>query len=209
MNLGYTGKPYDTTTGLYNYGYRDYKPEAARFTTVDPVRDGANWFAYVNNDPVNYVDLWGLLNGYHIAAAGAALGAAVVTGVTVAATAASGGTAAVAGPVAATVVDALMSTAIAFWVTGNIQDSLSLSKANGEKKPETQMKPDDAPTGTVPIDKAGLDTATIHEIKKKAGLQPADWTGMSKDDDVIVNDGTGKAENLGPYKDLTQKGYGR
>jgi RHS repeat-associated protein len=60
MNLGYTGKPYDTATGLYNYGYRDYQPEAARFTTVDPVRDGANWFAYVNNDPVNWVDPWGL-----------------------------------------------------------------------------------------------------------------------------------------------------
>jgi RHS repeat-associated protein len=60
MNLGYTGKPYDTSTGLYNYGYRDYKPQAARFTTVDPIRDGRNWHAYVNNDPVNYVDLWGL-----------------------------------------------------------------------------------------------------------------------------------------------------
>jgi RHS repeat-associated protein len=60
MNLGYTGKPYDTATGLYNYGYRDYQPEVARFTTVDPIRDGANWFAYVNNDPVNYVDPWGL-----------------------------------------------------------------------------------------------------------------------------------------------------
>jgi len=60
MNLGYTGKPYDTATGLYNYGYRDYKPQAARFTTVDPIRDGNNWFAYVNNDPVNWVDPWGL-----------------------------------------------------------------------------------------------------------------------------------------------------
>jgi RHS repeat-associated protein len=60
MNLGYTGKPYDAATGLYNYGYRDYKPEAARFTTIDPIRDGANWFAYVNNDPVNWVDLLGL-----------------------------------------------------------------------------------------------------------------------------------------------------
>jgi hypothetical protein len=28
--------------------------------TEDPVRDGSNWFAYVNNDPVNYVDPWGL-----------------------------------------------------------------------------------------------------------------------------------------------------
>jgi len=60
MNLGYTGKPYDTATGLYNYGYRDYKPQAARFTTVDPIRDGNNWYAYVNNDLVNWVDLWGL-----------------------------------------------------------------------------------------------------------------------------------------------------
>ena len=31
-----------------------------RFSTIDPIRDGSNWFAYVNNDPVNYVDLWGL-----------------------------------------------------------------------------------------------------------------------------------------------------
>jgi len=62
MNLGYASKPYDTATGLYNYGYRDYKPQAARFTTVDPIRDGNNWFAYVNNDPVNWMDLWGLNN---------------------------------------------------------------------------------------------------------------------------------------------------
>jgi len=60
-DYGYLGKPYDKITGLYNYGYRDYSPQTVRFTTVDPIRDGSNWFAYVNNDPVNYVDLWGLL----------------------------------------------------------------------------------------------------------------------------------------------------
>jgi RHS repeat-associated protein len=60
MNLGYTGKPYDSATGLYDYGYRDYASATARFTTVDPIRDGSNWFAYVNNDPVNWVDPWGL-----------------------------------------------------------------------------------------------------------------------------------------------------
>ena len=38
----------------------DYSPEIARFTSVDPIRDGRNWFSYVVNDPVNYVDLWGL-----------------------------------------------------------------------------------------------------------------------------------------------------
>ena len=59
-DYGYLGKPYDSITGLYNYGYRDYSPHTVRFTTIDPIRDGTNWFAYVNNDPVNYVDLWGL-----------------------------------------------------------------------------------------------------------------------------------------------------
>jgi RHS repeat-associated protein len=63
MNLGYTGKPYDVVTGMYNYGYRDYAPGVARFTTEDPIRDGNNWYAYVNNDPVNWVDLWGLKPG--------------------------------------------------------------------------------------------------------------------------------------------------
>ncbi|MDR0637504.1 MAG: RHS repeat-associated core domain-containing protein [Spirochaetaceae bacterium] len=86
MNLGYTGKPYDTATGLYNYGYRDYKPEVARFTTVDPIRDGVNWFAYVNNDPVNWVDLWGLLT-FQIgisATGGAGTGATIEKGIIVA-----------------------------------------------------------------------------------------------------------------------------
>ena len=65
-DYGYLGKPYDSITGLYNYGYRDYSPQSVRFTTVDPIRDGSNWFAYVNNDPVNYVDLWGLEDVYFI-----------------------------------------------------------------------------------------------------------------------------------------------
>jgi hypothetical protein len=33
---------------------------AARFTTEDPIRDGTNWFACVNNDLVNWIDLGGL-----------------------------------------------------------------------------------------------------------------------------------------------------
>ena len=59
-DFGYLGKQHDQTTKLYNYGYRDYKTQAARFTTIDPIRDGNNWFCYVNNDPVNFMDLWGL-----------------------------------------------------------------------------------------------------------------------------------------------------
>ena len=60
LDFGYLGKPYNADTELYDYGFRDYSPEIARFTTVDPIRDGRNWYCYVVNDPVNYVDLWGL-----------------------------------------------------------------------------------------------------------------------------------------------------
>ena len=60
LDFGYLGKPYFADTELYDYGFRDYSPEIARFTTIDPIRDGRNWYSYVVNDPVNYVDLWGL-----------------------------------------------------------------------------------------------------------------------------------------------------
>jgi RHS repeat-associated protein len=63
LTIGYAGKQFDRITGMYNYGYRDYAPSEARFTTIDPIRDGTNWFSYVHNDPVNYVDLWGLKIG--------------------------------------------------------------------------------------------------------------------------------------------------
>jgi hypothetical protein len=55
-------------------------------------------------------------------------------------------------------------------------------------KPEEEMKPDDAPRGTIPIDKAGLGTKAIHDIKTNAGRGSRDWTG--------------KAANLGPYTDF-------
>ena len=59
-DFGYLSNQQDPTSRFYNYGYRDYNPKLARFTTKDPIRDGSNWFAYCNGDPVNFVDLWGL-----------------------------------------------------------------------------------------------------------------------------------------------------
>gem|GEM_PF-3623872 len=60
LETGYTGKPYDSVTGLSDYGFRDYSPAYARFMTEDPIRDGENWFSYVGNNPVNFIDPWGL-----------------------------------------------------------------------------------------------------------------------------------------------------
>ncbi|MDA8426997.1 MAG: RHS repeat-associated core domain-containing protein [Treponema sp.] len=59
-DLGYNGKVYDPLAKLYNYGYRDYSPKTGRFTTVDPIQAGSNWYAYVNNDPMNFLDPLGL-----------------------------------------------------------------------------------------------------------------------------------------------------
>ena len=47
-------------TKLVNYGFRDYNPRQGRFTTVDPIRDGTNWYGYVTNDPLNLIDRYGL-----------------------------------------------------------------------------------------------------------------------------------------------------
>ena len=60
LETGYTGKPYDAVTGLSDYGFRDYAPTHARFITEDPIRDGENWFSYVGNNPVNWVDPEGI-----------------------------------------------------------------------------------------------------------------------------------------------------
>jgi len=53
---------FDTETGLhYNWnGY--YDPETGRYLSPDPIGldGGLNLYAYVENDPVNYVDPWGL-----------------------------------------------------------------------------------------------------------------------------------------------------
>ncbi|MDC7126871.1 MAG: RHS repeat-associated core domain-containing protein [Spirochaetales bacterium] len=79
----YTGKELDEETGLYYYNARWYiaelyestvhtilpnhaklkefdDPNIGRFTTEDPIRDGLNWYAYANNNPLKFVDPTGL-----------------------------------------------------------------------------------------------------------------------------------------------------
>jgi RHS repeat-associated protein len=54
----YTGQMYLSELGLYNYKARAYSPTLGRFLQTDPsgYDDGLNWYAYVGNDPVNFVD---------------------------------------------------------------------------------------------------------------------------------------------------------
>jgi RHS repeat-associated protein len=57
----YTGRENDGT-GLYAYRARYYSPEMRSFISEDPIRfaGGMNWYSYVGNRPVNFVDPMGL-----------------------------------------------------------------------------------------------------------------------------------------------------
>lgn len=60
--FGFAGGIYDQHTGLTRFGARDYDAETGRWTAKDPIRfvDGANIYAYVSGNPVNYIDPYGL-----------------------------------------------------------------------------------------------------------------------------------------------------
>ena len=56
----FTGKEFDADSNLYYYGARYYDPYIGRFTQQDPIGDGVNWYAYVANNPLRFVDPTGL-----------------------------------------------------------------------------------------------------------------------------------------------------
>jgi RHS repeat-associated protein len=58
----FSTKRYDDQAGLYNFGYRYYNPAISRWMTRDPLGEagGINLYGFVGNNPVNFVDPWGL-----------------------------------------------------------------------------------------------------------------------------------------------------
>ena len=62
----FTGRELDTLGAgswqLYYYRARFYKPEIGRFLQTDPIgyADGLNWYAYCGNNPLAFVDPYGL-----------------------------------------------------------------------------------------------------------------------------------------------------
>lgn len=59
---GYTGRQWDKESGLWYYRNRMYSPTLGRFLQRDPAGyvDGMNLYAYVLNNPLAYLDPWGL-----------------------------------------------------------------------------------------------------------------------------------------------------
>ena len=58
----YTGREFSKDS-LYYYRARLYNPSLGRFTSQDPMRSSGNPYVYVGNNPVNFVDPFGL-QGY-------------------------------------------------------------------------------------------------------------------------------------------------
>jgi RHS repeat-associated protein len=60
----YTAREFDPETGIYNYRHRYYNQSDGRFISEDPLRfgGGADFYAYVRNNPINLSDPSGLVS---------------------------------------------------------------------------------------------------------------------------------------------------
>ncbi|MBI3560329.1 MAG: RHS repeat-associated core domain-containing protein [Gammaproteobacteria bacterium] len=63
-NLRFAGQYFDAETGLHYNGSRYYDPLIGRYLSEDPigVNGGMNLYAYVNGNPVNWIDPYGLFS---------------------------------------------------------------------------------------------------------------------------------------------------
>ena len=63
LNLRFPGQYFDSESGLHYNGHRTYNPTTGRYTQNDPIGLDGGWngFAYVDADPLNYVDPDGLV----------------------------------------------------------------------------------------------------------------------------------------------------
>ncbi|HVO79157.1 MAG TPA: RHS repeat-associated core domain-containing protein [Terriglobales bacterium] len=58
----FTGREFDTETAIYEYRVRYYDPNVGRFLREDPIKfwAGSNFYSYVRNNPVDFLDPFGL-----------------------------------------------------------------------------------------------------------------------------------------------------
>ena len=64
MPFGFAGGFHDRDTGMVRFGYRDYDPDAGRWTAKDPIffaGGDTDLYRYCLNNPISFVDPDGLI----------------------------------------------------------------------------------------------------------------------------------------------------
>jgi RHS repeat-associated protein len=105
--------------GLIYFNARYYDPVVGRFLTEDPSRQGVNWYAYCENDPVNRTDPTGKQDvPAMLAGAGMMLGGVAIGLATVLLDVGTGGVGVVADPLLIAASVSLFGAGAATWSAG-------------------------------------------------------------------------------------------
>jgi len=188
LNIGFPGQYYDAETGLWYNGFRDYDASIARYVQSDPIglAGGLNTYAYAENSPLVSIDALGLQSR--------ALSRPFYPS-----TGNGGSDGTYGGPNVDPKQAVIGSMA---FIGNNVFPGIGIALSEIIKD-GSESKPDNCPTGTIPIDKAkgkfGLDKDAVHGIKKGIGAGPRTWTGIDPNGNVWTGGSGGKGENHGPY----------